>query len=327
MIHHRSAPEPQGELVEVRDHVRAGDEERHDEDPEHDQDGRDRALDEALACVEQASYLIRGHRSPPADGSASIVGWVEWPVAGSTRWRRRGPARSVARAATGDRGHRRAGVDGVAAEAAAGLAPGDRRVEADLVGPEASRIDHRQRRHGPAVAARGRAARLVLGRRPVADRGQDRRLAVARRPARYSWIAPAARRPAATASMIVFGPVTTSPPAKTPRRPVARVRGSAAIPAQALVSMPAPSGRIEGSGSSPMATRMTSASITASEPGTGAQTARPPSTAPVGRLLGDPEPADPALARRRPRRSRPRSGTRRPRVEPPRPPRPGRASP
>ena len=66
----------------------------------------------------------------------------------------------------------------------------------------------------------------------------------------------AARRPAATASMIVRGPDTTSPPAKIPARPVARVRGSATIPAQPLTSMPAPSGRIDGSGSSPMATRI-----------------------------------------------------------------------
>ena len=66
----------------------------------------------------------------------------------------------------------------------------------------------------------------------------------------------AARRPAATASMIVRGPDTTSPPAKIPARPVARVRGSATIPAQPLTSMPAPSGRMDGSGSSPMATRI-----------------------------------------------------------------------
>ena len=43
-------------------------------------------------------------------------------------------------------------------------------------------------------------------------------------------MAPAARRPAATASMIVFGPLTTSPPANTPARPVASDRGSAAMP-------------------------------------------------------------------------------------------------
>ena len=66
----------------------------------------------------------------------------------------------------------------------------------------------------------------------------------------------AARRPAATASMMVRGPETTSPPAKIPARPVARVRGSATIPAQPLTSMPAPSGRIDGSGSSPIATRI-----------------------------------------------------------------------
>ena len=46
--------------------------------------------------------------------------------------------------------------------------------------------------------------------------------------------------------------------------------------------MPAPSGRIDGSGSSPIATRIASASIVASEPGTGTQVARPCSTAPVG---------------------------------------------
>ncbi len=81
-----------------------------------------------------------------------------------------------------------------------------------------------------------------------------------RLPERYSWIEPAARRPAPTAWMIVLAPDTTSPPAKTPLRPVAWP-ASATMPEKPLVSMPAPSGRIEGSGSSPTATRTVVASI------------------------------------------------------------------
>ena len=91
----------------------------------------------------------------------------------------------------------------------------------------------------------------------------------------------AARRPAATASMIVRGPDTTSPPAKIPARPVARVRGSATIPAQPLTSMPAPSGRIDGSGSSPMATRIALAGSSRISP-VDAQPARPAGAASSG---------------------------------------------
>ena len=69
--------------------------------------------------------------------------------------------------------------------------------------------------------------------------------------------------------MMVFGPETTSPPAKIPARPVARVRGSATMPAQPLTSIPAPSGRIDGSGSSPTATRIVVAWSSSSEPGIG----------------------------------------------------------
>src|SRR6185369_1850706 len=88
-------------------------------------------------------------------------------------------------------------------------------------------------------------------------------------PARYSWIDAAARRPDATASMMVLGPDTTSPPAKIPVRPVARVRESATIPAQPLTSIPAPAGRIDGSGSSPTATRIVAVGRSRSVPGTG----------------------------------------------------------
>ena len=39
----------------------------------------------------------------------------------------------------------------------------------------------------------------------------------------------AASIPAATAAMAIYGPLTTSPPAKTPSRLVAKVSGSAAM--------------------------------------------------------------------------------------------------
>ncbi len=91
--------------------------------------------------------------------------------------------------------------------------------------------------------------------------------------------------------MIVLGPDTTSPPAKIPARPVASVRGSATMPAQPLTSIPAPSGRIDGSGSSPTATRIVVAGSSIMESGTGAQTGRPFSVAPVGRCSVQRRPA------------------------------------
>ena len=67
--------------------------------------------------------------------------------------------------------------------------------------------------------------------------------------------------------MIVLGPDTTSPPAKMPARPVASVRESATMPAQPLTSIPAPAGRIDGSGSSPTATRIVAAGRSRSRAG------------------------------------------------------------
>ena len=140
---------------------------------------------------------------------------------------------------------------------------------------------------GSAAWTRGRTAmsRLSVGSAGVAYRTVARISAspsVA--PARYSWMDAAARRPAATASMMVLGPETTSPPAKIPARPVARVRGSATMPAQPLTSIPAPSGRIDGSGSSPIATRIAAAGSSRVAP-VGAQDDRPPVPAsPVGRM-------------------------------------------
>src|SRR4029078_5694948 len=92
-------------------------------------------------------------------------------------------------------------------------------------------------------------------------------------PARDAWIDAATRRPAATASMIVLGPDTTSPPANTPGRPVADVRGSVTIPAQPLLSTPAARGRIEGSGSSPIATRTVEAGRSTKASATGSYVA------------------------------------------------------
>ena len=148
-----------------------------------------------------------------------------------------------------------------------------------------------------------------------------------RAPARYSWIAPAARRPDATASMMVLGPDTTSPPAKTPAWPVARVRGSATIPAKALTSMPAPSGRIDGSGSSPTATRI----VVAGELGLAARHRCPDRAPALGSRRSAPArqtgPRSPSRRGRRPRsRPCPIAERRCPRARRPRPPRPGPAS-
>ena len=100
---------------------------------------------------------------------------------------------------------------------------------------------------GSGACARGRVARssvrVTLGRRGGSGRSRGCPRSPSAAPLRYSWIEAAARRPDATASMIVFGPDTTSPPAKMPARPVASVRGSATMPAQPLTSMPAPFGQ------------------------------------------------------------------------------------
>ena len=93
-------------------------------------------------------------------------------------------------------------------------------------------LDHRERAAVPAAAVPGRAGPGRLPRRPVAHRRHDSASPFGL-PAEILMDGPAARRPAATASMIVFGPETTSPPANTPLRPVASVRASATMPAAA----------------------------------------------------------------------------------------------
>ena len=151
-------------------------------------------------------------------------------------------------------------------------------------------IEHRQRGRARGRTARGRA-QARLGRRSGSERRRGSSASPSRAPARYSWIAPAARRPAATASMIVLGPVTTSPPAKTPGRPVARVRGSAAIPAQALVSMPGALGQDRRVGLLADGHQDGVGRHDRVRAGDRGPDGRPPSDGAGRRLLGHPEPA------------------------------------
>ena len=98
----------------LRDHVRPREEEREREHPERDERGGDRALDEALAEVEEPGDLFWRHRVSSCVGEPVVV-IVLVAVDGS---RDRDPVRTVRRAASRGDGHRRAAVDGVAAEAA-----------------------------------------------------------------------------------------------------------------------------------------------------------------------------------------------------------------
>ena len=79
-------------------------------------------------------------------------------------------------------------------------------------------------------------------------------------PSRYRPMEMAASRPAATAPMAIQGPVTTSPPAKTPAREVARVSGSVSIRPRGVRLMPSAAVINFKSAFWPMAMMTTSAS-------------------------------------------------------------------
>ncbi len=92
---------------------------------------------------------------------------------------------------------------------------------------------------------------------------------------KYLSIARAPRRPAAIASMIMPGPVTKSPPAKTPGRLVARVLLSTTRVSHRVRSRALSAGRKERSGAWPTAAITVSASMKVSEPSIGMGRRRP----------------------------------------------------
>ena len=91
-------------------------------------------------------------------------------------------------------------------------------------------------------------------------------------------MARAARRPAAKASTALFGPVTRSPPAKTPGIRVASVTGSASSRWMVAVSKARPGPKKLKSAVWPTAGITRSTSRVNSEPGTGTGQKRPPAS-------------------------------------------------